>query len=362
MTETPVSKSFASLFEGFRADLDADLQRLLEAKHREMEEMAPEAVRLVDALSELVLSGGKRLRPALVHFGYRACGGANLEAVRPLERATELLHTYLLVHDDIMDNADVRRGAPTAHVRFRTEHRQNGHRGDAEHYGASLATLAGNLAHAQAHEQFTKACEAAPKKERLRETFSTMESEVIAGQLLEMSVAERQEAGPETLERVLQLKSGRYSVMRPLELGALFADAPDAQLDALSEYGRAAGGAFQLQDDLLGMFGDPDATGKPVGDDLREGKFTYLVYHALQHSDTEDRVRVRESLGDDSLTDKEVQQVCDIMRRSGALDRVCDMIDKRLAQARSALADTAFEEEGETFLYGFIDYLGERNQ
>lgn len=362
MTDVSVSESFTSLFEGFRSDLDTDLRRQLRAKHREMEDLSPEVVRLVEALSELVLRGGKRLRPALVHFGYRACGGTDLDAVRPLEVATELLHTYLLVHDDIMDNADVRRGAPAAHVRFRNEHRRNGHRGDAEHYGASLATLVGNLAHAQAHEQFTEACEAAPEKASLRETFSEMEREVIAGQLLEMQIAERQEADPEMLERVLQLKSGRYSVKRPLELGALFADAPDAQLESLSRYGRAAGGAFQLQDDLLGMFGDPDEVGKPVGDDVREGKFTYLVYHTLQQSDAEDRQLVQEALGDDSLTDEEVQRVCDIMRRSGALERVRNMIGERLTQARAALADTAFEAEGETFLHGFIDYLGERKQ
>jgi geranylgeranyl diphosphate synthase type I len=362
MTDVPVSKSFASLFEGFRSDLDADLRRQLRAKHQAMEELAPEVVRLVDALSDLVLRGGKRLRPALIHFGYRACGGTDLEAVRPLEMATELLHTYLLVHDDIMDNADVRRGAPAAHARFRNEHRRNGHRGDAEHYGASLATLVGNLAHAQAHEQFTKACDSASEKASLRETFSTMEREVIAGQLLEMQLAERQEATPEMLERVLQLKSGRYSVKRPLQLGSLFADAHDGQFESLSRYGRDAGGAFQLQDDLLGMFGDPEAMGKPVGDDLREGKFTYLVYHTLQQSDAEDQQLVQEALGDDSLTEEEVQRVCDIMRRSGALDRVRDMINERLTRARTALADTAFDAEGETFLHGFIDYLGERNK
>lgn len=356
------STTFASLFEGFRSDLNAELRHQLRAKHRDFEESVPEAVRLMDVLSDLVLSGGKRLRPALVHFGYRACGGTDAKAVRPLEVATELLHTYLLVHDDIMDNSDVRRGTSTAHVRFRREHRRTDRQGDAEHYGTSLATLVGNLAHALAHERFTEACQGAPNEAAIRDTFSTMEEEVIGGQLLEMQLEERQEVSPETLERVLQMKSGRYSVKRPLQLGALFADAPDAQLEPLSQYGRAAGAAFQLQDDLLGMFGDPDATGKPVGDDLREGKFTFLVYHTLQRSDAEDRQFVRQALGDASLTDDEVQQVCEIMRRSGAVDRVCDMIDERLSRARDALADAALEADGETFLQGFVDYLGERNR
>lgn len=361
-TKVPISDSFASLFEGFRSELNAELRRQLREKHQDMEESAPESVCLADVLSDLVLSGGKRLRPALVHFGYRACGGTEAGAARPLAMATELLHTYLLVHDDIMDNADVRRGTPTAHVRFRDEHHRKGRRGDPEHYGTSLAILVGNLAHAHAHEQFTKACEVAPNETALRETFSTMEEEVIGGQLLEMKLADRQEATPETLERVLQMKSGRYSVKRPLQLGALFADAPDAQLDPLSRYGRDAGAAFQLQDDLLGMFGNPDATGKPVGDDLREGKFTFLVYHTLQRSGPEDRQFVRQALADDSLTDDEVQRVGDVMRQSGALDRVRNMIDERLSRARSALAGATLEAEGETFLQGFISYLGDRNR
>lgn len=357
-----MSKTFASLFEEFRSELNAELRRQLRAKRRETKEAAPEALRLVEVLSDLILSGGKRLRPALVHFGYRACGGTDPETLRPLELATELLHTYLLVHDDIMDNADVRRGTPTAHVRFREEHRRNHRRGDAEHYGTSLGILVGNLAHTQAHEWFTEACQAAPDQGALRETFSTMEEEVIKGQLLEMQVAQRQEASPETLERVLQLKSGRYSVKRPLQLGALFADASDAQIETLSRYGGAAGDAFQLQDDLLGMFGDPDATGKPVGGDLREGKFTFLVYHTLQRSDGEERQIVKQALGDGSLTDDEVQRVCDVIRRSGALDCVRDMIEDRLTRARDALEGAAFEADGETFLHGFVDYLGQRNQ
>lgn len=357
-----MSTSFESAFEEYRSELNTDLERQLRAKRREMKESAPESVRLVDVLSDLILSGGKRLRPALVHFGYRACGGDDPESLRPLEVATELLHTYLLVHDDIMDNADVRRGTPTAHVRFRDDHRRQGRPGDAEHYGTSLAILVGNLAHAQAHDRCMEACRKAPDEAALRETFSTMEEEVIEGQLLEMEVARRQEAEPETLERVLQLKSGRYSVKRPLQLGALFADASEARLDALSRYGEAAGDAFQLEDDLLGMFGDPDTTGKPVGDDLREGKFTFLVYHTLQQSDADDRQVVTQALGDASLTDGEVQRVCDIMRRTGAVDRVHDMIDERLTRARDALSGSSFESDGEPFLHGFLDYLGERNQ
>lgn len=368
-TPTPFSTNgrlatsdFASVVEEYRSRLNAELRRRLEAKRDKMADLASESTPLVEVLSDLILRGGKRLRPALVHFGYRACGGPDAEAALPLEVATELLHTYLLVHDDIMDNADVRRGGPAVHVHFCDEHRRRDGHGDAAHYGSSLAILAGNLAHAQAHECFTAACRAAPDAETLREAFSTMEEEVIEGQRLEMRLAQRREATPEQLERVIQLKSGRYSVERPLQLGALMADGSEAQIDAFGQFGAAAGSAFQLQDDLLGMFGDPDATGKPVGGDLREGKYTFLIHHTLQRSDPEERQMVKQALGNDSLADDEVQRVCDIMHRSGATARVHDMISDHLTKAREALETAVFEPDGETFLRGFIEYVGERNR
>lgn len=360
--EEPASLDFESALEDYRSELNAELRRQMERKREKMAPLASENTPLVDVLADLVLRGGKRLRPALVHFGYRACGGTDVDAVRPLEVAVELLHTYLLVHDDIMDNADVRRGAPAAHVQFQNEHRRNDWNGDASHYGPSLAILVGNLAHAQAHEQFTLACQTAPTRGPLRETFATMEEEVIEGQVLEMRLAQRQNTDPEQLRRVVQLKSGRYSVERPLQLGGLLAGASEGRIDTFARYGSAAGSAFQLRDDLLGMFGNPDATGKPVGDDLREGKMTFLVYHTLQQAAPEAREQVVQALGDPSLSDEDVQQVCNIMRRSGAVDRVEEMIEERLTRARHALREVDLEPNGTTFLRGFLDYLGNRNR
>ena len=271
---------FPGLLDGFREKLERELEGWLSRK-REAAGGFREAIELIDGVGQLVLQGGKRLRPALVYYTYRACGGPSDATVLPLALATELLHTYLLIHDDIMDHAEVRRGQPAAHVRFRQAHQARGFQGDAQDFGRSVAILLGDLAHTWAVELFTGVSldggHARDTREKLTRCFSTMSEEVIGGQYLELLVAQRRGAAAsvdreQELQRVLRLKSGCYTAERPIQLGALLAGAREAQIDALSRYGTCVGEAFQLQDDLLGMFGDAGTVGKPVGEDLREGK------------------------------------------------------------------------------------------
>ena len=382
---------------------------------------------LIDGVGRLIAQGGKRLRPALVYYTYRACGGRSEEQVLPLALATELLHTYLLIHDDIMDHAEVRRGQPAAHVRFRDLHRAGGLRGDADDFGRSVAILLGDLAHTWAVELFTTATAhrrdasggaagtpaASPHDAaELSRCFSAMCEEVIGGQYLEYLLAHRAAgdgaeakapplpqaalgAAPAAggderrreaeLLRVLRLKSGRYTAERPIQLGALLAGASREARAELSRYGSAVGEAFQLQDDLLGVFGDPAVTGKPVGDDLREGKFTFLIHHALAKGGAADRQLVAAALGNAELTAAEVARVQQALERTGARRAVTAMVAERLANARRALAalpatlglaavypadpeasasraGAAAQREGALFLSGLLDFLWERER
>ncbi|MBV8201021.1 MAG: polyprenyl synthetase family protein [Acidobacteria bacterium] len=430
---------FALLMDGFRARLDREITTFLAAKRAAavLADLAgraapaapatpaapapegdlPDDLRdlrdLVGGVGRLMSQGGKRLRPALVYFTYRACGGRSDQQVMPLALAVEFLHTYLLIHDDIMDHAEVRRGQPAAHARFRGLHRAGGLRGDADDFGRSAAILLGDLAHTYAVELFTgvavrpgvepaggappagPASRLAPRWVELNRCFSQMCEEVIAGQYLEYLLAHRGQAdrpAPRESEllRVLRLKSGRYTAERPIQLGALLAGASEEQCAELSRYGTAVGEAFQLQDDLLGIFGDPATVGKPVGDDLREGKFTLLIHHALVHGSDADRQLVAGALGDRHLGAAAVAQVQEALERTGARRAVTAMIAGRLAAARQALAALAqqlplaqplppaaastgstagaerpgnlFAAEGLRFLAGLLDYLWEREQ
>ena len=355
------STAFRASFEAFRSRFDDILEEWLEEKQEAAESDSPEAADLTTALSDLVLSGGKRIRPALAYHGYRACDGETSPDIWSLAMSLELLHTYLLVHDDIMDRSDRRRRQPTIHVRFEEKHRREELKGNSEKYGQALGILVGDLAHTYAHELFSDTL-GSEYYSALSETFAHMEEEVICGQHMELRVAAQGEADPDRLQEVLQLKSGRYSVQRPVQLGAQLAGASSEQLDTLTRYGAAVGEAFQLQDDLLGMFGDPETVGKPVGDDLREGKYTFLIHHTLQRSNSKDQQTVREALGQSDLSTETIEEVARIMQESGAVDHVRQMIDDRLETAHVALQEEDFREEGLDFLAGVIRYMKERNK
>lgn len=355
------AERFDELLATFRALFHARLREWLAGKRREIVGELPAAAELVDAVADLATAGGKRLRPALVYHTYRGCGGDDEAAVLPVALATEMLHTYLLVHDDIMDHAEVRRGLPAAHSRFADLHRRRGWRGADEDFGRSAGILVGDLAHTWAAELFAEARVSGDRHE-LDRCFAAMCGEVIAGQFLELRAALEQSAGEEELLEVLRLKSGRYSVERPIQLGALLAGAPPATRQALALYGRALGEAFQLQDDVLGLFGDPESVGKPVGSDLEEGKYTLIIHHALAAAGDAGAARLEAALGRPAASAEETREVLAIIRDSGALERVREMIAERLATARTALAGIDLEPAGADFLAGLVDSLGERRR
>lgn len=319
---------------------------------------------LVEAVSRLVDSGGKRVRPAIVWFGHQACGGSHGDRAMLLAMACEFLHTYLLVHDDIMDHASVRRGEPTAHVEFQDLHARHRWSGDSQDYGRSVAILAGDLAGSWASEATTMAL-AGLESEQARQLsglFFGMCQEVIWGQHLEMRAAARREADEQDLARVLRLKSGCYTVERPLQLGAALAGAKADVLEHLARYGAALGEAFQLRDDLLGTFGDEAAVGKPVGGDITEGKFTFIIYHALRQASPSQAQVIHGALGDPELSEGELARTCDLLEALGARAAVEGMVSERLIRSEEALraVEGRLEPEGYEALEGLISYLGDR--
>lgn len=355
---------FAALLDGFRGKLEARLEEWLAAKRKEAADSSvPSDLDLIDGVGRLMTQGGKRIRPALVYYSYLALGGQADGTVLPLALATEFLHTYLLIHDDIMDHAETRRGLSSAHARSRESHRSHGWRGDPSEFGAAVAILLGDLAHTWAVELFAGVPVEGARAAELRRAFAAMSQEVIGGQYLELLVAARREsepAGEDELLSVLRRKSGCYTAERPIQLGGILAGAAPGPLAALTRYGGAVGEAFQLQDDLLGMFGDPQTVGKPVGADLTEGKFTFLIFHALQAASPAEREILTAALGRADLPEMEVREVQAFLERTGARAKVEAMVEERLAVARAALAGLDLREPGRTFLAGLLDYLKER--
>ena len=340
----------------FRAELQLSLEQFVARQGDLLRPLGPDATSLVDA-AHGALRGGKRLRALFCAAGFRAVrepGPDEREAVVRAAAALELLHASALVHDDLMDASDTRRGRPAVHRAFEERHRDLGWRGDPAQYGAATAVLLGDLLLSWADERLRSCGLPAPVVLEALRVFDTTRSEVVAGQFLDVSVQARGDADVGQAMRVLRYKSAKYSVERPLQVGAALAGGPPATLDALSGFGVPVGEAFQLRDDLLGVFGDPAVTGKPAGDDLREGKRTVLVALALQGSSARDARTLDEALGR-PLDEGVVPQLQALVERSGAVAEVERRIARLTEQALAALEDPAVRPEARAGLRALAD-------
>jgi geranylgeranyl diphosphate synthase type I len=281
-------------------------------------------------LRALVRSGGKRLRPLFCYWAYAGSGGTDLELVTDAGAACEMLHAFALLHDDVMDGSELRRGLPTAHRVYRDRHAAAGWRGEDRRFGEGIAILIGDLAFVYADRLVAGINPAA------RGVWDDLRTEINIGQYLDILGTARNGADLETARLIATYKSGKYTIERPLHLGAALAGNLDDLARPLSGYGLPLGEAFQLRDDLLGVFGDSRATGKPVGDDLREGKPTVLVALARQRANAAQAASLR-NVGRPDLSADDVADLQDVLRATGAADEVEQRIGELEAAALTAL-------------------------
>ncbi|MGZ4493482.1 MAG: polyprenyl synthetase family protein [Nocardioides sp.] len=323
----------------FRTSLQATLDAFVDEQAARLVPLGDDAARLVAAARESV-SGGKRFRASFCYWGFRAVredlDPADETALVRAAAALELLHASALVHDDVMDASDTRRGRPATHRAFETFHREQGWTGDPEQYGVAAAILLGDLLLSWADE-LLRTC--GLPHDVVRDAlafFDTTRSEVIAGQFLDVSVQARGSSDVEQAMRVLRYKSAKYSIERPLHVGAALAGAGPEVLRSLTGFGLPLGEAFQLRDDLLGVFGDPGVTGKPAGDDLSEGKRTVLVALALDGAPVDEAKLLDAGLGR-PLGEDEVAALRGVIQRSGAETAVEQAITDLTGHALAAL-------------------------
>lgn len=340
------------------------LDRFLDDRRRDLARAGEELYPLVDAAADL-LRGGKRLRPAFCYWGWRAAGRPDDDDVVTAAAALELFQGAALVHDDLIDDSDTRRGAPSVHRRFAAVHRRAGWSGSPDDFGAAAAVLVGDLLLGWSDQLISAAGLGTAALDRGRPVFDQMRTEVAGGQYLDIleqvSGAARTAGQADRARRVIRFKSARYSVEHPLVLGGRLADASSDLLAGYAAYGTALGEAFQLRDDILGVFGDPDRTGKPAGDDLREGKRTVLIAYALERADATQASAVSKLFGDPGLDVDGVTTLREIILATGALTRVETLVAEQVRAARSALADAKVTDEGRTALSALIDMATDRS-
>jgi geranylgeranyl diphosphate synthase type I len=302
------------------------------------------------ATEAFVLDGGKRLRPRFCYWGYRATGTADGEHIIRAAAALELLQACALVHDDVIDGSDTRRGAPAVHRRFATLHRSSGWYGDPERFGQAAAILLGDLALIWADSALAQSGFDPAALQRAAPVWDAMRVEVMCGQYLDVVEQARGGGSVERALRVARFKSAKYTIERPLHLGVALGDGSPTLTSAFSSYGLPLGEAFQLRDDLLGVYGDPEHTGKPAGDDLREGKRTVLVAYAIEAASDAQAEVLRSRLGDPQLDTNGVAVLRDVIATTGAVNRVEELITTRAGEAVQALDAADMDESARTAL------------
>jgi geranylgeranyl diphosphate synthase type I len=355
--------------------IDSRLQDFFRETQVDVTRISDDLVPLVE-YSEKFLTGGKRFRARFCFWGWRAIAGLSEEdsgahadhPIFDLASTLEIFHAAALVHDDIMDNSDTRRGEPAAHRWFEARHTNQNFAGDPAHYGVSTALLVGDLLLAWADEMLGRALSHTPSADAralTRREYQRMRSEVTLGQYLDIH---EEAAWRHTVEtsrfdralRVITYKSAKYSMEAPLRLGGSLANASSAQLNQLSAFGLPLGIAFQLRDDILGVFGDPEVTGKPSGDDLREGKRTVLIALAEQEMSPSARSVFADLLGDPDLTDDQITVMQTTLHDTGAVEKVEAIISESVEKSLEALERATIAPEARTELARLAEVVTQR--
>ncbi|PWB96557.1 polyprenyl synthetase family protein [Salinibacterium hongtaonis] len=354
------------------ARVQSAIDKFLAEQRTHLTEISPDLAPFVDYSASL-LSGGKRFRAQFCYWGYRAVAPGNddepeVEGVVAASASLELFHAAALVHDDLIDNSDTRRGKPASHRRFQSLHTETGWTGNAESFGRSSAILLGDLLLGWSDEVLDAGLGLVRSRDSAiaaRREFNRMRTEVTGGQYLDLLEEHswRSRNDTEQLERahrVIVYKSAKYSIEAPLIIGATIGGASLTQISALRDFGLPLGVAFQLRDDLLGVFGDPEQTGKPSGDDLREGKRTVLIGLARRRLTPSATRLLDELLGDPDLTDGQVHTLQASLRECGAVADVENLIAHNARKALAALEVASFDAAARAQLVDLVHIVTRR--
>jgi geranylgeranyl diphosphate synthase type I len=343
----------------WRDRINERLDEEFENHKKRARKIHPQGVRVIDYLQDYTMRGGKRVRPALMIAGYMGVGGENFEKALPASLSIEALQSYLLIHDDIMDEDELRRGESTLHKMYEEYHKKEFNSGRAEKFGENMGITVGDISNSFAVNQLIQSDFPPEVKLKALAKFEQVHRHTGYGQALDITFNQRSvdDVTEKDVLTVHRLKTAQYTMAGPLVIGAILGEGNEEQKEMLNEYGLNVGKAFQVYDDMLGLFGNEEKLGKPVDSDLKEGKRTLLILKALENGDGEQRKVIMNALGNEDVTQEQVEEVREIVKDTGSYDYSQKMTAKFVRKGKEALDKDIIDPEIVDFLMGLADYI-----
>lgn len=346
----------------FKKLLDRELDKYLRQKIKEAKKISPYCAELLQNVSDITMRGGKRIRAAMLYFSYLAFGGKDKKKAMFAAMSMELMQTYLLAHDDIIDNDDLRRGGLSIHALYKQIGKERfSDKGNVGSFGMTAGILAGDLANAYSNKiLYDSGFKLSDVAKAMRELNQTYKLEIY-GEYLDVLSELRDDITKEDVILTHQLKTAPYTFDGPLKMGALLAGAEEKDLVELNKYTVPLGTAFQIQDDILGMFGSEEKLGKPVTSDLREGKRTLLILDALERGTQEQKDIINSNLGNRRVNMSGLKAVRKVIENTGSLKESQNLANTLVRKAVSHIEKMPLEKEGKDFLVGIAQYMVRRD-
>ena len=347
----------------YKKKLEPFLINYFKRKIKEANRTDKITLQTIKTISDFTLASGKRIRPALVYYGFLAMGGKDGKEIVEVSAGMELIHTFLLIHDDIIDRDEKRHNVPTVHEVYKKIGEENGFFKDNEHFGNSMAIIVGDMAAAMANEIIFNARFSPEIIIRALDKIQKIVYATIPGEMLDVIFENQGGATEKEILAMFEAKTSRYTFEGPLQLGGILAGCQEKDLKIFSRYSLPLGKAFQLQDDILGIFGEEKTLGKPVGSDIVEGKQTILLIKSLQNGSRSQREILRKILGKKDLKKEELEIFRDILRETGALEYCQNLAKKFVKEATEALKEIDFKnQEAKNFLEGIANFIISRQK
>ena len=341
-----------------RIKIDRQLGKFFDGKIKQAAPLPSFVGRAIGEIKNFALRDGKRFRPILFYFGYIAAGGKSREAALRSSIFIELIHDAILIHDDIIDRDTLRRGKPTMHERFKTLYR--GKTADAGQVGVSFGIMAGDMLLGYGYEALVSSKFSPVAKEGALKKLGSVLSYAATGEELDILYSARPKAGLRDILRVYEYKTARYTIEGPLHLGAILAGADEEFLKKLSRFAIPLGIVFQIQDDILGMFGDEKTTGKSASSDLKQGKQTILIFEARRRANKKQRRIIDRVLGNRNLTNHQTEEIRKIIRETKSLEYAEKLARKLVDRSKAAIKKSFLPRAAEDFLMRLADYVVSR--